>query len=164
MTMAVWQFKFYLVPTVGILRIHKSIPSILEDQAPMDPNVEVDLDQEFENYWEETEFTVHLHERIKEHLTPADFWSEEGVMYGSYDVSRVEIWDDGDVECRIDMREFNLSLLETMLNIATELDCKIVLSENGRVVEPILTDMLDACKQSRACKFVVDPIKTLKEL
>jgi hypothetical protein len=158
--MAVWHFKIDLVPTLGILRIHQSIPSEIEDFKAVHPD-EIDLDSPSPNYWEGIEVPEAAIEIIEGHLSPMESWSKEASMFGSDEGTRLEIWPDL-FHIRIDLTKPIGGLFDLVLELAHLMDCKIIPADSGRVLDPEPAEILSACKESRAFRFLKDPEGTLR--
>ncbi len=159
--MSIWQFKVSLVPEMGILRVHGTIPSELEDYRPFDPESD-DLDQELPNYWEGHVVPPEVMEEISSILPPMESWSAEARMFGYSHGNQIEVWGH-DVLCKVDLRAFDGEYLRRIVELADDLNSLIVLNENGRVLPADLSEVLEAVRKSRACRFMVNPAATLEE-
>lgn len=158
--MTVWQFRFSLVPELGILREHGSIPAELESMKPAQP--EDPLDEEYPNYWAGQPQSPRDIEAFKALLPPMESWSSDALFFGYSHGHQVELWDD-DVICKLDMRAFDPELLRNYVEVAANHGCLIALHENGQVLQPDIELILEACKKSKAMRFVGSPLDTLRE-
>lgn len=161
--MAIWQFGFYLIPNVSLQREHGHIPNELADYVPRNVDSEFDESREYIDYWADIEIPVAIKAQISKKLPPMESWSDEALMYGSDEGARVEIWTD-DFLCLIDAISADLELLRWYVLVASELDCQIVLRENGKVLAPELKLIMQAFEGSLARRFVAKPEQTLKSL
>ena len=153
--MAVWQFKFTLVPTEGIVKAHGKVPYCLPQFAAVVPDACLDDEMVWPNYWEGVDKSA-IHALAKSVLPLADSWSTEATMYGHSKTDDIQVWDDS-VDVRLDCSNLNIRLLENIVTIANNCGCCIVLCEGGRVIAPVLEKVKDALKASSASRFVKDP-------
>lgn len=160
--MAIWQFEFYLRPRSSVLKKHGLVPAVLEEDRTIPEMLDFDIDQEFPNYWAGIEKAKPALSRINARLDPMPSWSEDAVMFGSPEGSKIEIWND-DFVCCVDATCNDIAHLAFCVEIAKELDCLISLKGNGEVLEPEFELLLDRFENSIARKFVMDPRKTLVE-
>jgi hypothetical protein len=161
--MAIWQFRFSLVPELGIIREHGGVPSELESMKPVNPDVAFDLDAEYPNYWAGQPRPPLELDDFKTLLPPMESWSKNALMFGYSHGHQIELWKD-DLICKIDMRAFDPDLLEKCVELGGRNGCLIALHENGQVLAAVWDVILESCQRSRAVKFVCDPTKTLEEI
>src|ERR1051326_1769938 len=113
--MAVWQFKFYLVPIKGIERVHGHIMPVLEEYRASTPEKLLSLPLEpdqlptYPNYWEGIQKGDETLQAIQTLLPQCESWSEKAIMFCNGD-NRVEVWND-DISCFLDIKNFSSSLL-----------------------------------------------------
>jgi hypothetical protein len=153
--MAVWQFKFTLVPTEGIVKTHGQVPDYLPQFAAVAPDACHDDEMVWPNYWEGVDKSA-FHALARSVLPVADSWSTEATMYGHSKRDDIQVWDDS-VDVRLDCSNLNVKLLESIVAIADDCGCYIVLCESGRVIAPVSEQVIDALKASSAARFVKDP-------
>lgn len=153
--MAVWQFKFSLAPTEGIVKAHGKVLDFLPQFAAVVPDAVLNDEMVWPNYWDGVDKSA-IHSFAKSALPIADSWSTDATMYGNSKTDDIKIWNDS-VDVRLDCSNLNISLLESLLAIADECGCCIVLCEGGRVIPPVFEQVFDALKASSACRFVKDP-------
>ena len=153
--MAVWQFKFTLVPTEGIVKAHGKVPDSMPQFAAVVPDACLDNEMVWPNYWEGVDKSA-IHALAMSVLPVADSWSNEATMYGNSKTDEIQVWDDS-VDVRLDCSNLNIRLLEGIVTIAEDCGCCIVLCEGGRVIAPILEQVIDALKTSSAARFVKNP-------
>lgn len=159
--MSIWQFRFSLVPELGILRVHGEIPAELESMKPARPDDP--LDEESPNYWAgQPAFPLQI-EAFKVLLPPMESWSSEALMFGYSHGHQIELWHE-DLTCKMDMRAFDVDLLRNCVELAGRHGFLIALHENGRVLPADFERVLDACEKSRATRFVCNPAKTLRDI
>ena len=163
--MAVWQFKFSLVPTEGVVRHHGSLPSVLVEYRANEVGVEPRIldESEMPNYWEGIDWREHMISRVSQLLAPMNLLGTELLAFGEREGNKVDIWED-DIYCFIDARNVNLKLIELLMQIGIELHCKVVLIESGMLVDPDTSVVLDALRRSTAYDFASDPQRFLRRL
>ena len=159
--MAVWQFKFALVPTMGIEYVYgKMVPVLTEYQSG---KFQVLDDADCPNYWQGNEISPEFISRVEAMLPERESWSNEATMYGDEDGDSIEIWGD-DFRCALDLRNFSLSILVAVLDLAKSTHCKLVLHGSGEVIEPDLVEVVQRIKDSNAYAFCLSPEDYLRNL
>ena len=153
--MAVWQFKFTILPVAGIFRVHGGMIDVLSEFAERAPDAQFDEDKEFPNYWEGIDSSP-MHALAKSMLPITKSWSDEATMFGNSKTDDIQIWKDS-VNVRLDCSNLNVALLEAVVAVASESNCCLVLSEGGRIIPPVLHLVLDAANASPASRFVKNP-------
>jgi len=162
--MAVWQFKFSLIPTSGIIGVHGRLVRALPEYAAARPGGPVDggEDAQFVNYWEKAAMKPASLQPIMQLLPPTKSWSPDAKMFGDSEGDQIEVWDD-DINCALDLRTFSKELLTAIVQLASSAQCKLVLHGTGEVVEPDLQAVLDKILASDAYSFCASPAKFLRE-
>jgi len=158
--MAVWYFKFALVPDEGIVSVCGKMVGRLPEYSGKGGAEEI-LGG-FPNYWLGIGNIESL-AGISRLLPEIESWTSEARMFGYEDGDRVEFWED-DVLCYLDLRRLSLSLLEVVTGLAAYFDCSLVLFGSGEVVEPELPLVVEKIKESNAFAFCVDPASFLAGL
>lgn len=159
--MAVWQYRFSLLPREGIRKAMGSIPESLEEYKPVDP-ANFDENREYPNYWEGIDRRDFV-EQIGRILPETKSWSAEARMFGEDEGDRIQCWDD-DVACAVDVRHFSMKYVEQLCALAQKSDCLLVLNEGGQIVEPDLASLLERISHSRAYAFCAAPGEFLVNL
>lgn len=154
--MSAWQFKFILVPRVAIEELHGKDVEVLPEYVSRSPNSDFDESREFPNYWRRLGIPCWLSERVERLIPRAKSWSSDAQMFGDTNGNNVEIWSD-DVICNIDVRDPNMPLLAQMIQVANELDCKLILKGSGKIIDAELKAVEDSMVSSNAMKFVRNP-------
>lgn len=156
--MAIWQFKFFIIPKKNLLKEHEEIPNYLEEYKPRHYTDEYCEDQEFINYWNGVDMPDN-----EFNLIQIESWDDEAKMYGEKDGNKIEIWKDEFI-CFIDARKPNFKLLNSLIIIAKSLKCMIVLGESGKLIKPDIIDIRKYFNNSTANKFVLNQENTLISL
>jgi len=159
--MAIWQFQFSLIPTAGILKAHGGLIATLPEYATRDPDSPVKELSEFNNYWTDIELASPLVGLLEQLLPPKKSWSKDAKMFGCDEKNNIEIWGD-DINCAVDVRDLDISLLSSIIEIAKNMQCKIVLKDGGRVIDPDIPKVMDALNNSLSMKFVLDPVRYMQ--
>jgi hypothetical protein len=60
------------------------------------------------------------------------------------------------------MRQFNRPLARAIVSLAAANDLKLVMAQTGRLIPPLYDKLVHEIAQSRALKFVLDPVGTLQ--
>lgn len=160
--MAVWQFKFTLIPISGIIRLHGAMIDVLPEFAARAPDAPFDEDIDYSNYWEGIDMTP-MRAMARSILPDAESWSDEATMYGDSTTDDIQIWDDS-VDVRLNCGNLNLSLLNAVVAAARASNCCLALSEGGRTMSPEPQLLVSAIHASAAYKFVQNPRAFLESI
>lgn len=82
-------------------------------------------------------------------------------MFGDEQGDGIELWDD-EFCVRLNMRQFNETLAREVVHLAANADLKLIMGETGRLVSPEYAKLAKEISQSRALKFALDPVATLR--
>lgn len=157
--MAIWQFTFHLVPRAAIENIDGTAALVIGAFKPADFGA-YDENAEFKNYWEGGSPQSHT-KVVATWLPPRASWSADALMFGDEQGNGIELWDD-DFRVRLDIRQFNEPLARAMVQLAADADLMLVMGETGRLIPPEYARLSKEISHSRALKFAVDPVGTLK--
>jgi hypothetical protein len=160
--MAVWQFRFSLLPKKGVSQKHETFPKFLLEYKANFNNANSSVDEVYENYWEGFDLEV-LSRRFEDALPVIDSWSENLSIYGYEDGSRVEVSED-EIYVKFDTRQPDYTFLREVITTAKSYDCVCVLEEDGQLMFPDFELILEHLSQSRAYRFCEDPDKVLREV
>lgn len=156
--MAIWQFQFSLIPVDGIVKhFGEIVPNLSEYQRRLADAPVKDL-ADFCDYWEGVNRPKELMSALAELLPKRESWSDDALMFGAESSDQIEIWPD-DIDCAIDVRTLNWGLVNSIISIAAKLNCKIVLKDDGRVIDPDISAVADAIRDSVAWQFLQAPIE-----
>jgi hypothetical protein len=148
--MATWQFAFVLAPRAALAKLPGDA-TVLEDSRP---------------YW-----VGHSRSSLLSWLHPLGMpqstWSEDIVRWGSEETTCALLMTEAEVidelRVRLDLREPPSDMISQLLAVAQRHDW-IVITESGRVLEPTMSAVLDASKDSPAARFVKNPCEFLDDL
>jgi len=164
--MAIWQFKFSLVPADGIRRVHGSDLSTLTiHQVSTDGSRLLD-DVEYAvlpKYWDNPASLQRIALAISELLPEMKSWSSDARMFGEKGGNEIEVWDD-DVSCHIDMRNCSEMLLTLLIRLARKFDCKLAIHGPGTVIDADMPALAREISASSAYRFCLDPEGYLRGL
>ena len=157
--MAIWQFTFHLFPRQAVQQIEGVTALVLGAirQCGLDAGEE-SVDPP--NYW--AGHSTHAHAgAIEALITPRKSWASEALMFGDEQGDGIELWDD-DLRVRLDIRQFNASLARAIVRFAAVNDFQLAMAESHHLLPPSYTMLLREIVQSRAYKYVRDPVATLE--
>ena len=158
--MAIWHFVVSLVPKTGIIAVHGEIPDSLDQfRAQIGKNVFSDSHELFD-YWKDTEISDQTISMVSERLPALRSWSDRARMFGTNKGNRIELWDSR-IVCYYDARINQSDLLELFCEIAANLECVLVLKDNGKIINPNKDLLIEAYQLSIAKSFVLNPKKTI---
>lgn len=158
--MAVWQFKFNLIPSAGIARVHGGNVAVIEEyrSSPSGPQFREGAD--FPNYWDPS--ALRQAALVVSGFSPEiDSWSAEARMFGDAEGDKIEVWND-EITCFVNMRNFSEPFVQNVLSLARRFDCKLVVHGSGAVIEPEMSELAPHIDVSDAYRFCVSPEEYLK--
>lgn len=160
--MAIWQFEISILPESGLKHVCGEIPAVLREYCA------VSLETDFEelpkhNYWEGFDIFQDVLPEAKVILGNEYSRTADEVKLGSRDGNRFILWAN-DVVFDFDLREPDLEVLESVLRLARKLNCKLVVGNEGNVIDPDMLCILEAVKKSNAYKFVKNPKQWLTQI
>jgi hypothetical protein len=151
--MALWHFKFGMIPRKGIERALGKPAAVLEEyQVKEDGPKEL---TDMPDYWEGMNL-AQFENRLAA-ILPPEPWSGRGPKrFGSAESDRIELWPD-DIECAVDLRDFSADHLRGMIEFAASENLALVVHGTGEVVDPDFDAVADRIRTSRAYAFCKDP-------
>lgn len=159
--MAVWQYSFTLIPEFGLIEHYGIVPSQIDDYFYDDDQPE---EKEPPNYWTQFDTVSRFANDAQNLLGSLDSWSDEASMFGTEDGNKIEIWKEGDVNCRLDMRNPDLEILEAIIRSARKNRCLVLSHHSHRVLESDINAILEDIHESSAYRFCKDPEGYLSSL
>ncbi len=101
-------------------------------------------------------------------LPEAESWHEQLTLWGDEKRTDAHVWRRGgrveSIGLRFDVRDSDARLLSEIAEIASGLDCVLLIPETKRVIEPTVFALNHAMRESRAARFVQDPVAFLHSL
>jgi hypothetical protein len=156
--MAVWHYKFSIVPRVGIRRVHGKDMSSLEEYADGEVPKYIP-DHVWPNYWEGLGNVLsNVLLRFEKILPKSPKNTKTYAMFGDNNGDKIDAWKDGDIDCYLDLRNFTAESLQEIICIAQEFDLQFISNENGDVLDPFLELIIDKIKKSKAYLFCHRPV------
>lgn len=161
--MAIWQYKFFILPKRAINKIHGEIPEFIEQFMSIDK-----VDSNFENvkiidYWEKESVPVSLFNLISSILNESESWDEDSRLFGDEDGDYIQVWDD-DIVVSIDCRNIQINYVNTILTFCKENNFFIVEKGSGEVMSPDTEYFFKKLTSSQSFNYCVDPISTLENI
>lgn len=112
-------------------------------------------------WWSDQRLPVALLSDVKKMLPSGKSWSKDLEVLGNLETSCLEIWRERglpvEVYFRFDVRQLSVELLETAVRFCRDLECWLI-TDSGKVIEPIFSVMKEEIGESPAYQFVKDPI------
>jgi len=155
--MAVWQYKFTMVPQAGIESVHGCIPDCVESFRGVWDDEGFDPEAELPNYWQGVAPPENFSDDFRSLLPERESWSDDALMFGISGGDQVELWKGDNISVRMDLRAPNRELLDSILNLAAREQLMIVPLEHGRPLLPIEPLVIEDIQGSDAYSFVEDP-------
>ncbi len=163
--MAVWHFKFGLIPTEGLKREFGDDDVAVVPEYVSHPDGPRYLGPEelerLPNYWSDPAKLRQIAMALSSFMPEMKSWSDKARMFGNDEDERVEVWED-DVHCRVSMAEVDFELLDKLLGLAQRFDCRLVIHGTGALVAPDMASLTPHVESSIAFKFCRDPEGTLR--
>lgn len=153
--MAIWQYDLIAIPRQSLLVIFNRSPK----QIPPD---------EFDNYDWWTGRNAPDEQEFQSLLPSSSSWSASIKAWGlADDGHRLEMhYCNGllyELKIRIDLRAWDRHLFDSVLQLAAHHDF-VFWTEDGFILEPVASDILQDIARSRAFSFVRDPSEFLNRL
>lgn len=153
--MAIWQYDLVAVPRQSLLSVFGELPEQIQ------PNV-------FDNHDWWSGVTIPDEQEFSSLLPRANSWSSSITVWGGdNDGHRFELhYDNGklfELKIRFDLRVLDREFLDAVLEFIDGHDY-VLWTEEGVVLEPILSVVLQDIAKSRAFSFVRDPGEFLNRL
>ncbi len=158
--MAIWQFCFYLVPEQSLAKMYGEVPNEIPEYRTIGENHVVDESFEFPDFWKDVDGLDDIKAKVSKRMPKLNSWSCEAEMYGYDGGTKIEIWND-EVICFIDARNNDINTLKFCSIIADEFNCKIILKDNGKVIDASYFWLLKEFRDSIATSFTKDPKGTI---
>ncbi len=160
--MAVWQFRFSLLQRKDVLRKHRVLPEFLMEYKANFNRSSSSLDESSASYWKRVDIEA-LSSCLQRALPVVESWDDELAIYGYKNGTRIEISED-EAYVKMDARNPDYTFLRKVVDVAKSFDCIFIIEENGRLIEPEFTLLLESLQNSRAYRFCEDPDKVLAEI
>ena len=149
--MALWQFKFYLVPTERI-----------------DDRTEVTIEEfEDDNWWADRQPSNCLDE-CSHILPPMESWHDDLSCFGTDAGNKIEVWreksDIRTVQARIDCRDIDAGYVQSVLTLASIWRASLLCHRYQKVLPTDLESLLQRIGSSPNLQFMLDPKKWLPKL
>ena len=154
--MAISQFHVACVPTIWINQNDDPV-ALLIDEEGWDTSVA------FSNF----DPTLLSFEEISKVLPSTDSWHKDLKLWGDTEATDLQIWyEDGSIQS-IDFRIFPSTtctkVVSGIVDLATSLRCRFLYPEYRQIEEPSISGLEVAIKNSRAARFMTDPIGVIEE-
>lgn len=161
--MAIWQFKFSLVPAEHLQSTYQAGVTVLQGYRTSPGGPKVLEEVEVQNYWDNPSSLRQVALASSGLLPEIASWSEDARMFGDAESDKIEVWDN-DVNCFVDMRYFSEKFVGNILSIANKFNCKIVVHGSGVVIDPVMAQIMEQIVISHAYSFCVSPSEYLQGL
>lgn len=155
--MAIWQFKFLLIPTEWAEKNADRITHQLVDEG-----------WEFSAAWRESAQREPPEVVIDQYMPRAHSWYSDSTIWGDEASDDIQLWRESgkidELQFRIDARKDCDLMVQHSVSIARSLNCSFLLIEEATIIEPTAEKLVSSLKASTAVRFVRDPIETLENL
>ncbi len=155
--MAVWQVSIELVP-IKWAEVNKYDVGLLYDEDGFDTTCA----------WLENQPPKDLDFIFGKILPKAESWSDDLIVWGSEKKHDISIWHEEDIVFsigyRLDLRENIVSLMNSLVNSAIELNCVIFVPGQHALFKPNVFELKQYILKSNAARFVKDPKAFLNEI
>lgn len=150
--MAVWHFKFDIVPRDGLRRVLGCIPPLLSEHV-VSAELPFGADDP-PNYWEGLDMSGVV--ASVRRLFPSAEGSGEYQTFGDDERNKVVVYPSG-IYCYIDLRNYDRRLVTEILSVAHRHNCVIAVIGPGSIIEPNITTLESYIPSSGAYAFCADP-------
>ena len=160
--MAIWQFRMSMLPREGVRNKLGCIPSVFEEYKSDFSFSGSATDENDVNYWKGYSLSGTV-SAFSEIFIEKQSWDERMRLFEVDSGSKVEVWQD-DVYIKYDARNPDYTLLKKVVNIARDLKCILVSEEDGKMIEPEFSSVLECFQNSRAYRVKENPENVLEEI
>lgn len=154
--MATWQFDLYLLPRAALHARCGAVPSTVDEETFGEGD-----------WWLDQSLPIDLPSEVTRLLPESQPWMQDMRTWGTEDGDRVDIYyKDGKIVealVRLDLRQPSRQFIDGLIALAKRLDA-ILMTYEGRVLEPTTEQLIESLKSSSAARFVADPIEFLAKL
>lgn len=160
--MAIWHYRYYLIPLNNIIEIEKGDTAIVLPEYQANDLTNFNENQEFKNYFENNQAILsNITKEAKQTLTPQETWDSHAVSFCDKHQHSITIWSD-DIECKLDLRFDYFEFIQITIDWAIRYKCAIVISGTGQVIKPNMNKLLNEINHSNAKKCLDNPIQFLQ--
>jgi hypothetical protein len=164
-TLALWQFKLLLTPTVLVTRTDGCLEELLSDSQ-----------SEAVSCWPDIQPVPGFAKWIDALLPKAETWSDEIDFWGDKEGNRAAVcYTDSQkatvelIEFEVDVRDVSPTFVKGVCSLARALSCIFLVGKErvcvpNRVIEPNEQAVAEAIESSFARRYLDDPISALQSL
>lgn len=154
--MAAWQYEIALIPQRAVVDKYGHVSSRVEAS-------EIDS----ADWWERWQPPPGYERRLASLLDMGESWHPDLKMWGREEGDRVQVWTENGrvvgIQARVDARKSYSQFTERLAEFARQCDCLLITPE-GRVMEPLADVLLEEVRRSDAREFAIDPRAYLKRI
>lgn len=161
--MAVWQFKFSLIPPESLTLVYGTCPTVLDEYRASPKGPQFRDRAEFTNYWGNGSTLRQMTLVISGFLAEIESWSSEARMFGDPDGNKIEVWAD-EITCFVDMRHFSGAFVRHVLALAQQFRVKLLVHGSGAIIAPTMSALTPEIDGSDAYRFCVSPEDYIKSI
>jgi hypothetical protein len=101
-------------------------------------------------------------EKVFDAILPrAESWSKDLTLWGDTKTNDISVWRDdanvSSIDFRLDLRENDVSLMNSLVNSAISLNCVLFIPGQRVVIKPNIFELKKYILKSSAAKYVKDP-------
>lgn len=148
--MAVWQVTIDFIPLQWAEQ-NEFQTAELYDEDGFDPT----------STWIDQQPSYNFEKFFDAILPRAEPWSKDLTLWGDTKTNDISVWrDNGDVssiDFRLDLRENDVSLMNSLVDSAISLDCVLFIPGQYVIIKPNIFELKKYILKSSAAKYVKDP-------
>ncbi len=152
--MAIWQYTTHSIPREKVIRDFSSSPETLSRKK---------FDET--DWWKDIALPQNYEKIISSFLSESNSWDKNKKIWGKEDETEISIFFENhkivEMMIRIDTRNLNLKLLESICSFLRDCDC-LVFTENLQLIEPEVKILVEKLKASKAFLFSRNPEEFFK--
>ena len=143
--MGLYQCDIQLVPYGAVTQPQSSVDVVVTEDG---------LDTS--GWWLSNQPDAHYSEIISRSFAAIESWCQDWQRWGDEEQILIETFVDGcrveGIGARVDVRNVNIELLERLVTVVKELECKIYIMETQHVINAELKELSKALRESKAEK------------
>ncbi|WP_107854885.1 hypothetical protein [Neisseria elongata] len=138
--MAIWNFRYYLIPSTAIKDTFATDKDILLNEYRSNNFPNYNAYREFKNYFINNEVLSSITNEAKKNLIPKEFWDKNATMFSDNNGNSITIWTD-DIECELDLRFNYAGFVQQTIDWAIKYNCLLVIEKTGNVIFPDINNL-----------------------
>jgi len=140
--MAIWNYRYYLIPSAAIRNKFNANKDIILDEYRSNGFQNFNENKSFENYFIDNDFILSsIINEAKKQLKLKESWDKDAIMFCDNFGNSLTVWPD-DIECELDLRFDYTKFIQKTIDWAIKYNCLLVIGKTGNVVSPNINNLM----------------------